>query len=125
MPPSNEGGVRPDEGGPPEPIGVHVIAKLCAEAPCSNERARVRVFYRQNAIHRYAHDGDLRTCSHPPTVVFDSAGKKVGSIPEEPISRGSAREKEMEAQKAALFDGSKHLVTYDCSGKWVGKGTME
>jgi hypothetical protein len=116
------GGVRPDEGGPPEPVSVPTIAKLCGGAACAGPFSRVRVFYKGNAIYRYAHDGDLQKCSHPPTTVFEKTGKEVGGIAEEPIVRGSAREKEVEAHRASLFGDSKHVVTFDCSGKHLGPG---
>jgi hypothetical protein len=119
---ASPGGVRPDEGGPPEPVRVDVIAKICGVAACSGPLARVRVFYHANAVYRYAHDGDLQKCSHPPTTVFDQAGKEVGGIAQEPIVRGSAREKEVEARRATLFGDAKHVVTFDCAGKWVAKG---
>lgn len=113
--------VRPDEWGPPEPVRVDVIAKICAAAPCSGEFARLRVFYLPQGIHRYAHDGDIRRCSHPPTTVYDREGKEVGAIPLEPIVPGSARDKELAAKQRAIFGEARHVTTFDCQGRMLSK----
>ena len=101
----------------PEPLRVDVIGKICGVATCAGKLSRLRVFYTPaGRIHRYAHDGDITRCSHPPTMVYDAEGKEVGGISLEPIQPGSERAKEIEALHARLFGEAKHVVTADCQG---------
>lgn len=102
----------------PEPLRLDVIGKICGVATCAGKLSRLRVFYGPTGrIHRYAHDGDITQCSHPPTSVYDADGKEVGGIPLEPIQPGSERAKEIEAVHARLFGDSKHVLTANCEGK--------
>jgi hypothetical protein len=116
----NEAGVRPDEYGPPEPIRVDVIASVCKEAQCSGKLAEVQVWRTgQGKVARYVHVGDITSCSHSPTTVFDATGKNLGVIPMQAVTKGSEEEKRFTALKASLYGDNRHVETADCTARVI------
>src|SRR5687768_1066585 len=107
--------VRPDEGGMPEPVLIPAIEKICKEAPCSGERARIRVFRSGPRITAYLHHPDPSSCTHPPSVYFDREGKQLGSLAEHPTAPASASANVADAQ-ARHGGGGTPSETIDCKG---------
>jgi hypothetical protein len=112
--------VRPDEFGPPEPIVIPVVERICKAAPCSGKLARLWVFMRDNRIQRYLHHGDLTACSDPPSVYFDRDGREIGGIGMRPVQRGSDDERRLNEERARFEAGAIPVVEVDCAGRTLG-----
>jgi hypothetical protein len=79
--------------------------------------SRIVVLRSGEKIVRYLHHGDIRRCSHPPSVYFDASGAEVGTIPMKPIQKGSDEEKKIDADHTKFAAGGKPVEETDCSGK--------
>ena len=91
----------PDEFGPPEPVVIPVIERICKAAPCSGKLARLWVLRKDNRIQRYLHHGDPTACSDPPSVYFDRHGREVGGIGMRPVQKGSEDERRLNKNGSA------------------------
>jgi hypothetical protein len=118
--PSTVTAVRPDEFGPPEPVMIPVIERICKAAPCSGKLARLWVFMRDNRIQRYLHHGHVTACSDPPSVYFDRDGREIGGVGMRPVQKGSDDERRLNEERARLEAGAIPVVEIDCTGRTLG-----
>jgi hypothetical protein len=83
-----------------------VVKKICKNAPCVGEFARLVVFRdAEGKVGKIRFEGDLQSCSHPPWIYFDADGVEVVTIPLEPVEPGSARQQELDAKQASALEG--------------------
>jgi hypothetical protein len=111
--------VRPDEYGPPEPIAIPVVEKICKAAPCSGPGARIWVFMKDNQIRRYLHHGDRSSCTHPPSVYFDREGREVGAMPMRPV-KDADDQRRLDQERARLEALATPVAEIDCTGRTLG-----
>jgi hypothetical protein len=110
--------VRPDEYGMPELVRVDIVERVCKTASCSGDLASIEVWRTEHGkIGRYAHHGDIQSCSHPPTTVFDATGKELGAIANQPVLKGSEEERRFAEQRATLFGAHRKSETVDCQAR--------
>ncbi len=95
---------------------MDVTKKICAAGPCSGPFARVEV-WRDDAgrIKRYHYLGDIQSCSHPPSVVYDASGKEVETIPEHPVDPKSDEGRKLQEHWEWLFKNSTRSESVSCS----------
>lgn len=67
--------------GKSQPAPDFVLQKVCAGS-CVGAMARVTRWYDSTGkIGYYEFSGDLRNCSHPPLILYDSKGREALTIP--------------------------------------------
>ena len=65
----------------PDPI----LRKICTDS-CTGGLASVTTWYNSTGTAGYYEfSGDLRTCSHPPLILYDSKGREALTIPNQPV----------------------------------------
>ncbi len=93
---------------------AEVLALVCA-SPCAGPMARVRVFRdAEKKVGRLRFEGDLGTCSHPPHIYFDAAGKETLTVPERPVT-GPEDAAALAKQSAAQSEGLTLAETLRCA----------
>lgn len=71
--------------GNPQPASDPVLQKVCAES-CAGAMAKVTRWYDSTGkIDYYEFTGDLKSCSHPPLILYDSKGREALAIPNQPL----------------------------------------
>jgi len=102
----------------PEPVRVDIVERVCKTASCSGALASIEVWRTERGkIGRYVHHGDIQSCSHPPTTVFDATGKELGAIANQPVVKGSEEERRFAEQRATLFGAHRKSETVDCQAR--------
>jgi thioredoxin-related protein len=70
-------------------------------------------------IDYYEFAGDFRTCPHPPLVLYDSKGREVLTIPNQPIDPNNKEMVEnfekLRQKRKKLLDGHTHSKPLLCS----------
>jgi hypothetical protein len=95
--PSESGGESSSASGATA-ASTELVKKICATATCAGPMARVTVFRdKTGAVRSLELDGDIRRCSHPPTLFFDASGNQVDAIPMKPVVPGSDEAKHFAA----------------------------
>lgn len=70
-----------DSQSAPDPI----LQKLCTGS-CAGAMAKVTPWLNSTGkIGYYEFSGDLRNCSHPPLILYDSKGREALTIPNQPL----------------------------------------
>jgi len=96
--------------GNPKPAPDPFLQKVCGES-CAGAMAKVIRWYDSTGkIAYYDFSGDLRSCSHPPLILYDSKGREALTIPNQPLD---------ECVGVALFSASDfcqvRLMTFNAS----------
>jgi hypothetical protein len=99
-------------------VNLDVVQKVCSKAPCAGKFSNV-VALRDDSgkIVRYRHEGDVSSCSDPPTHWFDTDGNDVGGIGLFPVVPGSDKAKELDKRRNELSAGGKDSERISCDGK--------
>jgi hypothetical protein len=88
------------------------IATVCAKSPCNGAMARVTPYMRGDKPAIYRYDGDLSTCSHPPSIYYDVAGNSVLSQGNHPVEKAEAEL--LQEQRATLLMGLTESKSVPC-----------
>ena len=98
-----------------------VIREIC-RAECSGPYATITV-YRDVSGHVGAieNDGDVQSCSHPPTRFFDPRGKEIGVIPLKPVVPDSAEARRLQAIRDKATKGLKKTESFTCKSLTAGE----
>ncbi len=93
-------------------LSKDVLAKVCG-ATCGGPNASIRI-YRDTAGKVTRLFRIYGSCSHSPGIYFTPEGKEGDSIPEKPITPGSAEAKKLEAIHDANTKGLTHTDSVSC-----------
>jgi hypothetical protein len=90
------------------------VRKIC-RAQCSGPIATVTVYRDASGrVGALENGGDIRSCSHPPTVFYDAKGKQIGVIPLRPVKPGSAAAKRFQAIRTKATAGLSKAESFLC-----------
>jgi hypothetical protein len=90
-----------------EPAPDPILQKICTGS-CAAELASVTPWYDSTGkVGYYEFSGDLRSCSHPPLILYDSKGREVLTIPNQPLD---PKKKEMMEKFEKLQQKRKELL---------------
>jgi hypothetical protein len=93
-----------------------ILQKVCAGS-CAGALAKVTPWYNSiGKIDYYEFFGDLRSCPHPPLILYDSQGRETLTIPSQPLDPNS---KEMTEQFKTLHQKRKELLRGHTPGKAI------
>ena len=94
-------------GGHSQPAPDPILGKICT-GTCSGGMASVTPWLNSTGkTGYYEFSGDLRTCSHPPLVLYDSKGREALTIPNQPLD---ADNKEMTEKFKKLHQKREELL---------------
>lgn len=75
----------PPCAGNSKPAPDPILQKICTGS-CAGNMASVTPWYDSTGkIGYYEFSGDLRGCSHPPLIIYDSKGREALTIPNQPL----------------------------------------
>ena len=90
-----------------EPAPDPILQKICTLS-CAGGLASVTPWYDSTGkIGYYEFSGDLRSCSHPPLILYDSKSREALTIPNQPFD---PRNKEMIEEFNKLHQKRKELL---------------
>jgi len=88
---------------PPDPV----LQKICTGS-CAGGMASVTPWYNSTGTtDYYEFTGDLRSCSHPPLILYDAKGREALTIPNQPLDSNN---KEMVEKFKKLHQKRKELL---------------
>lgn len=68
-----------------QPAADPIVQKICTGS-CAGAMAKITPWQNWTGkISYYEFSGDLRTCSHPPLILYDSKGRETLTIPSQPL----------------------------------------
>jgi hypothetical protein len=90
-----------------QPAPDSILQKLCIGS-CAGGMASVTPWYDSTGkIGYYEFSGDLRGCSHPPLIIYDSTGREALTIPNQTLDPGN---KEMTEKFKKLHQKREELL---------------
>jgi hypothetical protein len=79
------------------------VKQVCSSQPCTGKFSRVTPFLRAGRPVIYMYEGDLATCSHPPSIYVDETGKTVLAQGNHPVTKEQAAP--LQAEREAVLAG--------------------
>lgn len=102
--------------GNPQPASHPTLQKVCAGS-CAGGMAKVTPWCDSTGkIGYYEFSGDLRSCSHPPLILYDSQGREALTIPNRPLDPNN---KEMAETFKKLHQKREELLTGHTPSKTI------
>jgi len=95
-------------------ISKDTLAKVCS-GPCVGPLAEIQVWRdAAKGVGRIVLQGDIQSCSAPPTVYFDRAGEVTEQIGMQPVVPGSPEERALTDRRDRQLEGLTEAESLNC-----------